>query len=105
MASDERLQLPDEAAVLTGAEVRLETVLESDEPQLLESRDLALGERLVGEIDEGGPAPKRQRLGQPRRGVRELARVQKLPPLPRQQLEPVGVELAGSHEDGVPAGT
>ncbi len=56
--------------MLTGAEVRLEAVLESDEPQLLESRDLALGERLVGEVDEGRPAPERQRLGQPRRGGR-----------------------------------
>ena len=49
-------------------EVRLDAVLQRREAQLLESPDLVLRERLVGEVGERRPAPERQRLLEPRRG-------------------------------------
>ena len=61
MLSYERLELGDQRGVMTEREVGLDAVLERDQPQLLEPRDLVLRERLVGEIGQRRPAPERER--------------------------------------------
>ena len=54
----------DELGVAAEREVGVDTLLERAEPQLLEPRDLGLGERLVGEVGERRPAPQRERLAE-----------------------------------------
>src|SRR4029453_17388776 len=63
---DQRLELRDELDLPAELEVCLDPLLERDEPELLESRDLALGKGLVQEVRERGPAPERERLAQSR---------------------------------------
>ena len=61
---DERLELGDELIVPAEREVGLDALLERDEPQLLQARDLSGGEILVNEIGQRRPAPERQSLAE-----------------------------------------
>jgi hypothetical protein len=61
---DERFELADQLCVGAECEVGLEAFLERCEAQLLETGDLALGERLVGEVGERRAAPEGERLVQ-----------------------------------------
>ena len=45
---------------LAEGEVGLDPLLQADQAQLLEPRDLGLGEGLVAEVGEGRPPPQRQ---------------------------------------------
>ena len=58
----ERLQLADELGMPPGGEIGFDALLERRQPELLEPRDLGLGERLVGQVGERGAAPERERL-------------------------------------------
>ena len=81
---DERLELGDELGVAPEREVRLDPLLERDEPELLEPGDLGLGERLVEEVRERRPAPERERLAQRALGrSRIAARERSADPRPR----------------------
>ena len=64
MLGDERLELADELGVTAERQVGVDPLLERRQPQLLQPRDLGLGERLVGEVGERRPAPQRERLAQ-----------------------------------------
>jgi hypothetical protein len=59
---DQALELADELAPVPEGELGIDPLLDRSQTQLLEPRDLALGERLVGEIGERGAAPERQRV-------------------------------------------
>ena len=61
MLGDDRLELSDELAVAPELEVGVDPRRERAQPQLLEAGDLRLGELLVGEVRERGPAPERER--------------------------------------------
>ena len=62
LRGDECLELGDELRVTSEREIRLDPLLERDGAQLLEPRDLGLGERLVEEVRERRPAPERECL-------------------------------------------
>ena len=84
----QRLELGDHLLVLPEGEVRLDPVLQSREPQLVEPPDLVLRERLVGEICKRRPAPECERLMKPRRREGRLP----VPSLLDERLEARGVE-------------
>ena len=61
MLGDERLELADELGVASRGEVVVDALLEAGEAQLLQPRDLGLGEALVGEVGKRRAAPERER--------------------------------------------
>jgi hypothetical protein len=62
MAGGERLELGYELVVSPKGQIRLDPLLERNQPELLEPRDLGLGERLVRDVGEGLTAPEPKRL-------------------------------------------
>lgn len=64
MLLDEGLQLRDHAPVPSERELCLDPRLERRQVQLLEARDLVLGELLVRKLRKGRPTPERERVGQ-----------------------------------------
>ena len=54
----ERLELADELAAAAEGEIRLDPLLERRELKLVETGDLSLCERLVGEVGKGRAAPQ-----------------------------------------------
>ena len=64
LGSDERLELRDELGVAAERKIGLDPLLERDRAELLEPRDLGLGERLVEEVGERRAAPERERLAE-----------------------------------------
>ncbi len=64
MPSDERLQLADELSVAAEREVGLDALFERRQLQLVQARDLALCERLVGEVGQGRAPPEGERPAQ-----------------------------------------
>ena len=65
---DESLQLADELAVAAEREVGLDALLQRARVQLVQTGDLRLGPRLIGEVRQRRSAPQRKRLAQlPRR--------------------------------------
>ena len=88
---DERLQLGDELVIAAESEVGVDSILERREAQLLEPRDLALCERLVPQVGQRLPAPKRKRLAENSSSAPRDWRAA----APRQErLEPGQVHLA-----------
>jgi hypothetical protein len=100
----ERVELGDELDVLSEGEVGVEPLLQRHEPQLLEARDLGLGERLVRHVRERGAAPERERLAQRRRGGLGLAGGALGATAVEKLLEPLRVELARLDAEAVPGG-
>ena len=68
----ELLQLRDELAVAAERELGVESLLERRQPQLLQTRDLRLGKRLVAEVLQRLATEQRQRLGCELRAPRRL---------------------------------
>ena len=99
----EGLKLARDVATATEREVRLETVLECTQPQLVEAGDLRLQERFVREVLEGLAAPQGQGVAKPRCGLGGFVGEQ-LVTLPRQALEPGRVDRVGLDPQGVAAG-
>jgi len=75
--------------------LRLEAVLVGGEAELLEARDLALGERVVTQVGQSGPAPQGERLAKQVGGLAERAAAQGGIALLRELFEALGVELPG----------
>jgi hypothetical protein len=73
----QRLELGQHLAVAAGVEILVDRDLERGRAQLVEAPDLRSGERFVGDVGQGRPAPQPQRLA---RGA-----------LGEQPLEPGGV--------------
>ena len=57
---DQRVQLADKCCVLPQRKVGIDPILKRSQPLLLEPRDLALRERLIGEVRQRRPAPQSQ---------------------------------------------
>ncbi len=74
MLANERLELRDEVGVSADRELRLGAFLEQCEVELLEARDLLLGERLVAELGERLAAPEGECLVEQLRPPRGLVR-------------------------------
>ena len=64
MLLDKRLQIRARARVLAERELRLGSCFEGREAELLETRDLGLGEALVGELRQRRAAPEGKCVGQ-----------------------------------------
>ena len=65
MSSDEALQHADQVRVTPKGKIGFDASLERDEPELVQSHDRGLSERLVRDVSESGAAPERKRLAQP----------------------------------------
>ena len=76
----------------TERQVGLDALFEAGQSQLLEAGDLALRERLVGEVGQRRPAPERERLAQLGGGARGIAAGERSPTLFEEALEPVSVQ-------------
>ena len=74
VVAHQRLELSDHLCVAAERQVCVDALLEGDHAQLVEPRDLLLGERLVGEVRQRWAAPQRQPLAQPLRRTIRLAR-------------------------------
>src|SRR5439155_15865171 len=73
----ERLQLPDKVSVSTEREIGLDPLLEDRKPQLPETSDLSLRERLVRDVGEDWSTPERERA------PKALGRLRRTPPRKR----------------------
>ena len=90
-------QLPDHVGVTPERELRLESPLQRPQPQLVEPRDGALGERLSGQVGQRVPAPEPEGLVERGDRLRGLGLVR-----PRaQRLEAPQVERLGPDVDDV----
>jgi hypothetical protein len=61
MFRDQRLELRHEAPTFAESQIRLDPLLERDEPQLVEPGNRRLGPGLVFDVSQCGPAPERER--------------------------------------------
>ena len=95
MLGDQGLELTDQSGMAPELQVGLDPVLECDQTQLFQPRDLVLGERLVGEVGQRRSATELERLGQGLRGDRRVTAVERLAPLARQPFEAVDIDLVG----------
>ncbi len=92
---DQRLELADHLRVAPQRELGLDQQLVRSHPLVLQARDLALGEGLVGEVVERRAAPERERRFQRRDRPLGAAGGELAPPLRQPVLEPVRVEPLG----------
>ena len=69
MLFDERLELGNERRMTPACEVGVDSGLDRRQAQLVETSDLGLRERLVGEVRERRPSPERERLAEGARGT------------------------------------
>ena len=97
--ADERLELAGDLGVPSAGEVGLDPRAEAAEAQIVEPRDLGLGEALVGDVGQRRPAPELERVPQRRRRLPRLAARELLAPAPqsaarsgRRRARPAGVE-------------
>ena len=90
---DKTAQLGSDVLVAAESQVGLQPLLQGGEPEHVQSRDLALGERVVREVCERLAAPERKRLPQRRLRLRRLAGGERPPALLDEALEAIDVEL------------
>ncbi len=88
----EREDLTERLVVTAEGELRVDPLLERDQPQLLEALGFGLGELLVGELAVGTAAPEAQRLVDQRGSERRVAGGAQRLALSHETLESVGVE-------------
>src|SRR2546423_15207264 len=69
MGVHEALELADKLAVTSRLEIRIDSLLEGGEAQLLEMRDLRLCERLEREVRERRTTPEGKSFAQQRRAL------------------------------------
>jgi hypothetical protein len=91
MLLDERLELGDDGSVPSRGKISLDALLDTREPKLLETRDVRLRKRLVGQVGERCSTPDRESI--PRAAGRG------------ERFELVGVELARVNPKLVPRRT
>lgn len=65
MLRHERLQLPCQLGIPTRVQILLDPLLEAGEVEILQTRDLGLGETAVGEVGERRASPEGERLRRP----------------------------------------
>ena len=76
-------------------EVRLDPLLQRDEPELVEPGDLGLGEGLVEEVRERRPSPERECLAERTLGRTRIAARERRATLGREADEPMDVHALG----------
>ena len=103
MLGREPLELADQRGVVAQLKLGIDPRLEGDEAQLFKSADLGLGEILERHLGQWRASPQGQRLAQQSRGAFGLPGGEHPPPLFQTRLEHVGVELAVSDREQVPA--
>ena len=79
----------------TEREVRLDPLLDGDEPELVEPGDLGLGERLVEEVRKRRPSPETERLAERALGRSRIAARKSRPTLGREANEAMDVDALG----------
>ena len=92
---DQPLEPLEQLRVVAQRQFRLGQQFECRDAQVLQPRDLGLGERLEGQIRQRRPAPERQRSLERRRRPRRVARRELAAAFRHQALELVGVEPPG----------
>jgi hypothetical protein len=105
MLRDERLQLWDDVIVPTESEIDVDSRLHGAQPELAEPFDLTLSERVIGEVGQWRPVPKRKRLLQKRAGVLGIGRGECPSAIVYETLEAVRVHLTGRDLEDVPVRT
>ena len=95
IAPDRCRELPDQLAVGTQRQIRLEPLLQRGKPQLLELGDRRLRERLIAEICQRCPSPHRQRGSQRAGGLLRVPCRKLLTSALEQTTEPVEIQLPG----------
>ena len=95
VVAHERLELADHLRVAAERQVCVDALFERDQAQLVEPRDLLLGERLVGEVRQRWAAPQREPLTQPLRRAIRLARGERALTGTHRSLEPLHVDIVG----------
>ena len=95
MVPHERFELRQHGSVASERELRLETLLERGEPQLLEPRDRGLGERLVREIGERCSTPEPECTTEHVGGGLRVGGFERLGRVVRSALEAVEIEVSG----------
>ncbi len=91
MHDDERLELGNDLGVGADRELRLGSLLDQREVELLESRDLFPREALVAELRQRLAAPQSKRLVEQRGALHRLGRARRVDQAP----DPRDVELLG----------
>jgi hypothetical protein len=91
----QRLELGDDIEVPAGREFHVDAVLDGREAHLLKTGDLGLQGSLGGHVGQHAGPPQPQRLDEGGRRAIETARAGRLPCLPHQPGEPVGIDLVG----------
>jgi len=102
LLADQALQLTDQLAAGAEGQVGLDPLLQADQAQLVQPRDLGLGEGLVAKVGQRWSPPQRQREGQLLGGVGGGALGKGLASLGEQALEPAQVDLVGEGAEQVP---
>ena len=86
----------------TERELCVDPILDGQQTQLLEPLDLEPRERLELQIGERPPPPQALRLAQQRRRPSSIPTLKRRPPIPRQTLEPLQVELSRVDAQQIP---
>ena len=97
MRRDQALEFTGDLVVVPERKLGLDPVLQCTEPQLLEARDLGLGERLVREVGERRAAPQSQRGIELLAGRSGLIGGERLAPPSHKPLEARDVEALRIH--------
>ena len=103
MVMHQRVQLTDQCSVLTQRKISVDPILERRQALLLEPRDLALRERLIHEVRQRRPAPKREGAPKPVTRYSRISRSQRAATLSDQCIEPIEVNLAARGLEQIPA--
>ena len=101
MVRDERLELGHELEMTRKGEIGLDPLFDRRQAQLLEPRDLALGERLVRDVGECRAPPEAERFSQQRGRVLGGSGGQLAATLRHEPLELLEVELPRSDVEAV----
>ena len=91
---NERLELAHQASVIPERQLGLDPLLDGDEAQLFQSRNLRLGEPLVRELSQRRAAPQAQRLPQLGSRAPGITARERAPSFGKQRLKPADIGLA-----------
>jgi hypothetical protein len=93
MLGDECLELADDHVVTSEGKVGVEPLLHDREPQLLESADLRLRERLICAVGEGRPTPNRKGRSKQLGGLSRTPARKRVAPVPKESLASSSIQL------------
>ncbi len=92
MLANQALELADKRRRQPSTQVRIDAQLHRLQAQLLEARDLSLGERLVDQIFVRAAPPQGQPFAGHERSRRRIG-LEQTPGLPQQRLEPPRIDV------------